>query len=287
MDDDTPRCPRCGKRVDSAASTCGACGYELVPHRSRARCGRCGNRIPAEAAVCPRCGVNRADELERGPRPNRLVQLARIGAIVVAALVCLCAGWVFLRVVTTNTLSRAIGLTEPIETPTQPVEVIYVVATPPTGPAESATAPRARPSATTARTATRAPTLTPTATRLPPGFYPAPELTSPANATIYQGAGDTIVLQWKPVSSSALQDHEWYAVTVSFTARDGSQMLKTGWSKESHWQLPGDWWNQAATDARIFQWSVAVVRIEGADPTVSPTRTPISPPSPTRTFIWN
>jgi predicted nucleic acid-binding Zn ribbon protein len=287
--DDPPRCPRCGKRVDYAASACGACGYQMVPHRSRTRCEQCGNRIPADAVVCPRCGADRSVELERGPRPNRLVRFARVGALIVVALICFCAGWLLYRVVSTNALAHILVPSEPSGNATPPVELIYVIATPPTGPAEFVVTPEPSPPLRAARTMTRAATAapTPTATRLPPGYYPAPVLTSPSHAAAFQGADNTIVLQWKPVSPNALQDQEWYAVAVAFTARDGSQALKTGWSKQAHWQVPADWWDQAATDARIYQWSVTVVRIEGADPTVSPTRAPVSPQSAIRTFVWN
>jgi len=289
MDDEVPRCPRCGRRVSFDASACDACGYQLIPHRTRAHCKHCGRRIPADAATCPRCGADRTEEIARAGRPSTVRRVARVGVLVFAALLLLCCGWVVFRALTTNTLARAFGLFEPIRTPTRFVEVIYVVATTPaptpTNP-PTATA-TANASATPTRRGARKQTPTPVGPTLPAGFYAAPILVAPANATVYQGASSAITLQWQPVSAIGLREDEWYFVSISFTASDGSQGSRTGWSKETHWDVPNDWWSEAASDARSFKWTVSVMRIDGADPTTTSSRTLASPNSVVRLFIWN
>lgn len=289
MEVEVPRCPRCGRRVSPEASTCDACGYHLIPHRTRAPCRHCGNRIPADAATCPRCGADRMADIASVGRPSDILRVARVGVFVFAVLVLLCCGWVVFRAFTTNTLARALGLLDPSRTPTQFVEIIYVVATtsaptPPIPPTATATS---NASATPTRRGARARTPTPAGPTLPAGFYAAPVLVAPANAKVYQGASSTITLQWQPVSANGLRENEWYFVSISFTTSDGSQGSRTGWSKETHWDVPNDWWREAANDTRSFKWTVSVMRIDGADPTTTSSRTLASPNSATRLFIWN
>lgn len=286
MNDDAPRCPNCGKRVSVDVSACPACGYELLARRPRIRCSRCGSRIPADSAVCPHCGAN--------PRASRFPLVARVGAIVLVLLLCVCIGWVIFRAITTNMLSRALGLGEPSRVPTQVINIIYVVATPapptPTLTPNPTVTPARKVSPTPTRRGARTPTGAPP-TAGPPrvqGLYAAPQLIAPLNATVYDESTNPIItLQWQPVSPNGLSENEWYYITISFTARDGSPGLRTGWSKETHWDVPNAWWSDAASDARAFKWNVSVMRIEGADPTTSPSKTLASPNSATRTFFWN
>ncbi|MDE3089096.1 MAG: zinc ribbon domain-containing protein [Chloroflexota bacterium] len=286
LKDDAPRCPRCGKRVTPDADTCAACGYELVPRRTRVRCDHCGRRIPADAAVCPRCGADRSADLARAARPSRGSCLLRVAAIAFAGLLLVCVGWVVFRAVTTNTLARALGLIERTSAPTQVVQVIYVVVTPVPPTATLTSTPTATPTSKFSPTPTRRSARTPTAA--PVGFYAAPVLTAPANTTVYSdGVNSIITLQWQPVSPNGLRENEWYYIAITYVARDGTPGLRTGWSKEAHFDVKGEWWNDAASDARMFKWNVSVMRVEGADPLASPNRTPASPSSATRTFFWN
>ncbi|HEX7593824.1 MAG TPA: zinc-ribbon domain-containing protein, partial [Anaerolineae bacterium] len=283
--DDAPRCPNCGKRVSADAAACAACGYELVTHRQRMRCSHCGSRIPAASAKCPRCGAD--------PRASRIPRAVRLGAVVLALLLLVCVGWVIFRAITTNVLARALGLNEPTRVPTQVINVIYVVASPipvtPTLTPSATATPTSRFSPTPTRRGARTPTLaTPAAgATIAPGFYAAPQLVAPLNATVYEGANSVITLQWQPVSPNGLRENEWYYITITFTASDRSQSLRTGWSKETRWTVPAAWWNDAASDARAFKWTVAVMRVEGIDPLISPNKTPASPNSAVRTFFWN
>ena len=135
------------------------CRFELVAHRPRIRCSHCGSRIPADSVTCPRCSADL--------HASRFPRAARIGAIVLAVMLLVCIGWVIFRAITTNVLARALGLNEVVQTPTQFIQVIYVVATTPR-PAPSLTAnptatPTSRfspmPTRRGARTSTPAPTV--------------------------------------------------------------------------------------------------------------------------------
>ncbi len=285
MNDDAPRCPNCGKRVSMDAAACAACGYELVARRQRIRCSHCGSRIYADSTKCPRCGAD--------PRASRIPRAARLGAVVLALLLLDGVGRVIFRAITTNVLARTLGLNEPTRVPTRAINVIYVVASPvpatPTLTPNATATPTSRFSPTPTRRGARTPTSAPPAARatLAPGFYATPQLVAPLNATVYEGANSVITLQWQPVSPNGLRENEWYYITITFTASDRSQSLRIGWSKETRWTVPTTWWNDAASDTRAFKWTVAVMRITGADPLLSSNNTLASPNSAVRTFFWN
>ena len=209
--------------------------------------------------------------------------------IVIAALLLVCCGWVAFRAVATNTLSRALGfIDQPTSTPTQVVQIIYVIATPapPTLPPIPTATPTSKFSPTPTRRGARAATPTPTRPAVQ-SAYAAPQLVAPLNATVYQGADSVITLQWQPVSPNGLRENEWYYITINYTAHDGTPGYRYGWSKETRWNVPAATWNDAATDARTYKWSVTVMQIQGAEPLLSPSKTAVSPNSATRTFIWH
>ncbi|MBI5302339.1 MAG: zinc ribbon domain-containing protein [Chloroflexi bacterium] len=281
FDDDATRCPRCGKRLSADVGVCPACGYALIARHVRIRCARCKKRIPADARVCPRCGQD--------PHPKPIPRVVRLGALVIGGLMLLvCIGWVAYRAMTTDVLSRALGQPEPTRAPTI-VQMLYVVATPVTPtptivfPPTLAPTPRVSPSATP-RGARNTPLPVPTVSL--PG-YGAPQLIAPLNALIYPNGDAQVVLEWQSVSPSGLRENEWYAITVAYTARDGKPATQTRWTKETRWTVPSAYWSDAAPDARTFRWQVSVVRVEGIDPITSTSRVQVSPPSATRTFIWN
>lgn len=291
MIDNTSRCPECGKRIPTGASICPACGYKFIPRIVRVRCKRCGRRIPADAAKCPRCGTARsAERAQPDARASRAPLVVLMGAILVGALLVVCIGWIIFRALTTNVLSRMPGLNDPALTPTPVILVTYVIATP------IPAAPTLAPSATLTRTSRFSPTptrrgaRTPTPTRrVTPrlGAYAAPQLIAPANATIFTGADASILLEWQPVSASGLPENEWYMISLSFTGHEGSPVSQTGWSKETRWRVPNDLWSDVSPNARTFRWNITVIRIEGSDPFASPSHTPASPTSATRSFLWN
>jgi hypothetical protein len=207
-------------------------------------------------------------------------------------MLLVCIAWVVFRAVTTNVFARALGLNALVQTPTQFIQVIYVVATtarPTASPTQNPTlTPPARSSPTATRRGTRAPTPLPPAPTPVQGFYAAPQLLAPANATVYSnGPLANITLQWQPVSPNGLRESEWYHVTITYVGRDRTPGLRNGWSKETHFVVKGEWWGDAAVDARTFKWNVEVMQIDGADPLLSPSKTLVSPTSVTRTFFWN
>ncbi len=253
----------------------------MVVRHQRVRCAHCKQRVPADVTVCPRCGKN--------PHPKPIPPAVRIGVLVlIGILLVACLGWVVYRALTTDVLSRAFGPPEPTR-PATVVQIFYVVATPalPTAtivfPPTLAPTPRVTPSATPRGART---TSLPVPT-VPPAGYAATQLVAPLNALILNGADVPVVLEWQSVSPSGLRENEWYAITVAYTARDNKPATQTRWTKETRWNVPNAYWNDAAPDARTFRWQVSVVRVEGIDPITSPSRTPISPSSAIRTFIWN
>ncbi len=263
-------------------SACPACGYELLPHRSRVRCKRCGKRIPSDSVECPRCGAD--------PRAGRVPPIVpRVLAVVVGLLLIACIGWIVFRAITTNVLGRVIAPGEPSRVPTQFVQVIYIVATPmlPTLTPTPVASPTVRVTPSpTKRGARPVPTTVPI-TPASVGSYPAVPLIAPANMTVYSGAKAVIILEWQSVVPNGLRENEWYEIKVTFAARDGRPGERKSYSKELRWTVSSDLYRELSPDARTFNWNVNVVRVEGIDPLSSPNRTYISPPGVARAFIWN
>jgi hypothetical protein len=284
FDKDAARCPRCAKRLDADASVCPACGYELVTRHRRIRCAHCGHRVYQEATLCPHCAQD--------PHPKPIPRTLRLGALIaMIVIVCACAGWVAFRTLTTDVVPRALKLNEPTSVPTQLIQVLFIVATPPaptpTILLAATTTPTRLVTPTPTRRGARAATAAPTAPPPAPANYSAPQLIAPLNTLIFNGASAQVDLQWQPVSSAGLREYEWYAITVSYTGRDTSPVTQTRWMKETHWTVPSTWWSEVSLDARTFRWQVGVVRVNGIDPFTSTSRMPVSPNSALRTFIWN
>ena len=248
----------------------------------RVNCSNCGYRIRADAEVCPHCHV---DPHTRRPLPSNLL----IGVLVVLVLAFVC---VFASQFLVNPMTQfaALGLKPQ---PTTVIQVIYSVVTPvpptPTaGPSVTPlpASPAPRPSPTPARPS--APTLAPTQPAPSPtsSEFGVPKLTAPANNANFTGADAEIALEWQTVAPGGLRENEWYLVSLAYTSRNGGAVTQSGWSRETRWSVKKDWWSDASVTTRTFAWSVQLMRIEGADPYASATRTPISPPSETRRFVW-
>jgi DNA-directed RNA polymerase subunit RPC12/RpoP len=284
LDDHALRCPSCGKRISADLTTCLACGYELLPHRTRIRCKRCGSRIPADAAVCPWCKGN--------PRADRIPPIVpRLAALFVGIALLVCIGWIVFRALTTNTLVRALNLNPPTSVPTKIVQVMYVVASPiPPTPPQTATitlTPTSRFSPTPTKRGAKTATPAAVTPALAPGFYATPQLLGPANTTVYMGVDANILLEWLPVSPSGLRENDWYEIKLTYTARGNTPGEYRHYSKETRWTVQTAKLSDLSADARAVKWSVTIVRVEGLDPFASLNRTPVSAPSATRSFIWN
>lgn len=285
MTNEIPHCPRCGVVIDPTGPCCPACGYEFLPPQERIRCNHCGHRIPAEFTVCPRCGID-----PRSSRHPRLARLARASAILFAIFLVLCMAWTLFRAVTTNTLQRALGLGAPTVVPTQAVQFVYVIATSIPPPATRTPAFTLTPvprTFTPTRPGARTPTLSRWTPTPPPIIYPVPQLTEPANGAAFEGADANIVLTWQPISAGGLAESDWYRISVSYSAKDGKSYEQFRWSKETHWQVLPEWWNDISPYERSLKWNVTVVRVDGIDPFAARTRSPISPRSATRSFTWD
>jgi hypothetical protein len=211
--------------------------------------------------------------------------MLRIGAAILATILVLaCVGWVAYRALTTDVLSRAFSGAEPTR-PSTVVQVFYVIATPVAPTPTLMLPPTLAPAPAVTPSPTRRGAPTPVPTALPPG-YAAPQLVAPLNALIFPNIETPVVLAWQTVSPAGLRENEWYAITIVYTARDNKPVTRTQWTKETRWNVPTEWHGEAAMDARTFRWQVSVVRVQGIDPITAPSRVPISPPSASRTFIW-
>ncbi len=281
--DNSPRCPRCGKRNVAHATQCVSCGYEFIPRRTRVRCAHCGKRIPADEAVCPHC--------DHDPHASRFPFTLRVIIIFLCAILIACGGWIAFRALNVFVFP---GAARADVTPTAAVQIIFVVAT---VPAPSFTPlPTLTPNATTTPTSRFSPTPTrigvrasntPLPSRTPTlAPYSAPRLIAPLNATIYEGAHANIALEWQSVALNGLRENEWYMISVAYTARDGKSATRIGWSKETRWTVIKDWHADISLNARTLSWNVTVMRVDGADPFASLTRAPASPVSAARTIIW-
>ncbi len=264
---------------------------ENLPRRRRIRCRNCGYRIPADSKVCPHCGEN--------PRLSAKALLARVGILLLGGLLGLGACWVGFRVLTANGLALTAGSEESPPSPTATLQIIFVQATlvpptptlEPTATATSTPTPTPQFSPTPTRRDARTPTLTLTATRAGPTptspSFPAPSLLGPPNLSVFTGETANIFLNWQSVTTGGLPENEWYAISISFTLRDGKSEMRRGWSREAGWNVPKTFYGDASPKERAFKWNVTVMRVEGADPYTSPSQTPASPTSVTWTFFWN
>jgi len=66
-----------------------------------------------------------------------------------------------------------------------------------------------------------------------------------------------------------------------------SPQNRRGWTKETHWTVPTDWWGEIFAETRVFDWNVTIVRFQSINPFGSSNYIPSSPSSATRSFIWN
>ncbi|NOZ05447.1 MAG: LysM peptidoglycan-binding domain-containing protein [Chloroflexi bacterium] len=125
------------------------------------------------------------------------------------------------------------------------------------------------PTGSTSPPAPATPTAPPTATV--PVSYAAPQLVAPEDGHSFGGINQEIVLQW--TWNGQLGADEWFDVQLSGAA--GPFEGKT-WTKESHWQLPKDFFD------KTLRWRVIVIRgVQGQS------RTELSPPSEIRLLDWH
>jgi LysM repeat protein len=121
---------------------------------------------------------------------------------------------------------------------------------------------------------------TPTPTTPPP--YPAPNLLSPRDGTIFGGNDQEIALQWAAVAT--LRDNEEYQVTIeNISSGTGDKILN--YVKDTRFIVPV---SLRPTDGstRIYRWSVNVVRISGTTDAGNPIYLSAGLTSERRVFAW-
>jgi LysM repeat protein len=121
---------------------------------------------------------------------------------------------------------------------------------------------------------------TPTATIPPP--YPAPNLLTPRDGTIFGLGDDDIALQWG--SGAALRDNEEFQVTIEDISTN--EPVKTVlYVKDTRVIVPAE---LKPTDGSIhlFRWSVMVVRKTGTTDAGNTVYVAAGAPSERRVFAW-
>jgi LysM repeat protein len=124
------------------------------------------------------------------------------------------------------------------------------------------------------------PGATPTPTTPPP--YPAPNLLSPRDGTIFGSNDQEIALQWAAVAT--LRDNEEYQVTIEdISSGTGDKILN--YVKDTRFIVPV---SLRPTDGstRIYRWSVNVVRISGSTDAGNPIYLSAGLTSERRVFAW-
>ncbi|MDQ4076373.1 MAG: hypothetical protein M3220_09015 [Chloroflexota bacterium] len=91
-----------------------------------------------------------------------------------------------------------------------------------------------------------------------PELMASPELLSPPIATRYEGLGQPIILQWKPVKE--LAEDEYYEVVVDYDYNEDSHTVKFT-TRETQLTLPESLYHEP--NCRFFNWRVTLMRQTG------------------------
>ena len=93
-----------------------------------------------------------------------------------------------------------------------------------------------------------------------PRLLPGPELVSPLLGARFQGLGQPIVLQWKPVKE--LAQVEYYEVDVDYNHVEANPMVRYT-TRETHLALPEELYR--TPNCQVFNWRVTLKRQTGVD----------------------
>jgi len=131
-------------------------------------------------------------------------------------------------------------------------------------------------------TPTPTPTYTPLPSATPGPLYPAPNLTYPPQDARFEGAAQTITLQWTSVG--VLKPDEWYAVYLRYLGQRTSErpVEATMYTRATSWRVPAGWYPDTGATERRFQWHVSVVRSRDGQSI----QDMLSPVSEIRRFEW-
>ncbi len=128
----------------------------------------------------------------------------------------------------------------------------------------------------------RLPTEGPSPTPTTPPPYPAPNLLSPRDGSMFGSTDQEIALQWAAVAT--LRDNEEYQVSIQDISAGSSDRI-LNYVKDTRFLVPV---SLRPTDGstRIYRWSVSVVRISGTTDAGNPIYIPAGATSETRVFGW-
>ncbi|MCB0212256.1 MAG: hypothetical protein KDJ52_23145, partial [Anaerolineae bacterium] len=157
----------------------------------------------------------------------------------------------------------------PIPPSQTPVVVVVTATSPPTRTPS--------PTITATPTPTDIPTDTPTP---PPTPYPSPQLVSPADNEVLEGAEGPHQLVWEPIDEELAPD-QFYFIKLDYV-KDGQATVFTQLQKETEWEFSSDLLLQADPPARAIQWQVTLINSDGDIRSVEP----LGESSETRTFSW-
>jgi len=93
-----------------------------------------------------------------------------------------------------------------------------------------------------------------------PKLLPGPELLNPPLAARFQGLGQPIILQWKPVKE--LAKDEYYEVLVDYNYRESNPAVKFT-TRQTHITLPETLYR--TPNCHVFNWQVTLKRQTGVD----------------------
>ena len=113
-------------------------------------------------------------------------------------------------------------------------------------------------------------------------LLPGPELVSPPLAARFQGLGQPIVLQWKPLKELA-QD-EYYEILVDYNYRESNPNVKLT-TRQTHITLPETLYR--TPNCHVFNWQVTLKRQTGVDDAGQPKGDPISYSSLYWYLLWS
>jgi hypothetical protein len=128
----------------------------------------------------------------------------------------------------------------------------------------------------------RVPTAGPSPTPTTPPPYPAPNLLTPRDGTIYGLNDDEIALQWAAVAS--LRDNEEYQVTIEDVSQTNGKKTVL-YANDTRVLVPTDL-KPVDGSMHIFRWSVTVVRKTGTTDAGNPVYVSAGLVSERRVFGW-
>jgi LysM repeat protein len=128
----------------------------------------------------------------------------------------------------------------------------------------------------------RNPTAGPSPTPTTPPPYPAPNLLTPRDGSVYALGDDQIALQWASVGT--LRDNEAYQITIEdISSSAGIRFV--GYATDSRFIVPISL-RPTDSSVHIYRWTVSVVRQVGTTDAGKPIYIPAGAISERRVFAW-